>query len=112
VTVLRPRAASSYTRRPAASPPVNAMCATSGWVTSGSPTSAPRPVTTFTTPGGKPAAATSRASSSIDAEVNSDGFTTTVQPAASAGASFQLVMVRGEFQGVMIATTPFGSSLV
>ena len=37
---------------------------------------------------------------------------TAVQPAASAGASFQLVSVRGEFQGVMITTTPFGSYFV
>ena len=45
----------------------------------------------------------------MDADVNSEGFTTAVQPVASAGASFQLVSVSGEFQGVMIATTPFGS---
>ncbi len=32
-----------------------------------------------------------------------------VQPAASAGASFQLFGVKGEFHGVMIATTPVGS---
>ena len=40
--------------------------------------------------------------------MNSDGLITAVQPAASAGASFQLVSVSGEFHGVMIATTPFG----
>ena len=37
---------------------------------------------------------------------------TTVHPAASAGASFQLVSVSGEFHGVMIATTPLGSCFV
>ena len=37
---------------------------------------------------------------------------TAVHPAASAGASFQLVSVRGEFHGVMIATTPLGSCFV
>ena len=52
------------------------------------------------------------ASSTIDADVNSDGFTTAVQPAASAGASFQLVSVSGEFHGVMIAITPLGSRRV
>src|SRR5690242_8755459 len=88
------------------------MCATFGCDTSASPTSGPRPVTTLTTPLGKPASSTRRASSSIDADVNSDGFTTAVQPAASAGASFQLVKVSGEFHGVMIATTPFASYLV
>ena len=95
--------------RPAAEPPVKPMCATAGCVTSASPTSGPRPVTTLTTPFGNPASVNSLASSSIDADVNSDGLMTAVQPAASAGASFQLVSVSGEFQGVMIATTPLGS---
>ena len=66
-------------------------------------------MTTLTTPSGKPASSNSLANSSIDAEVNSDGLITTVQPAASAGASFQLVSVSGEFHGVMIATTPLAS---
>jgi hypothetical protein len=34
---------------------------------------------------------------------------TTVQPAASAGAIFQLASRSGEFQGVIAATTPSGS---
>ena len=85
------------------------MWATSGWVTSGSPTSGPSPVTTLTTPSGKPASANSLANSIIDAEVYSDGLITAVQPAARAGASFQLVSVSGEFHGVMIATTPLAS---
>ena len=85
------------------------MCATDGWLTSACPTSGPRPVTTLTTPFGKPASSNSAASSTIEAEVNSDGLITAVQPAASAGASFQLVSVSGEFHGVMMATTPFGS---
>ena len=41
-------------RCPVASEPVNATFATSGCSTSGAPTSAPKPVTTLTTPGGKP----------------------------------------------------------
>src|SRR5687768_5810645 len=88
------------------------MCATAGCVTSACPTSGPRPVTTFTTPFGKPACSNNAANSSIDADVNSDGLTTAVQPAASAGASFQLVSVSGEFHGVMIATTPLASYFV
>jgi hypothetical protein len=88
------------------------MCATLGCDTKGWPTSTPRPVTTLTTPLGKPASANSLANSIIDADVNSDGLTTTVQPAANAGASFQLVRVSGEFHGVMIATTPLASYLV
>src|ERR1700744_3873320 len=97
---------------PAASPPVKPICATSEWPTSGAPTSPPKPVTTLTTPSGKPASLNSAANSSIEADVNSDGLITTVQPAAKAGASFQLVRVSGEFQGVMIATAPLGSFLV
>src|SRR3954464_12668288 len=85
------------------------MCATAGCVTSASPTSGPRPVTTLTTPLGNPACSKRAANSTIEADVNSDGLITAVQPAASAGASFQLVSVSGEFQGVMMAMTPLAS---
>ena len=66
--------------------PVKATLATSGCSTSGAPTSAPKPVTTLTTPGGKPAASTSFMNSRAEADVNSDGLITIVLPAASAGA--------------------------
>jgi hypothetical protein len=56
-----------------------------------------------------PASSTSFISSSVEAEVNSDGLTTTVQPAASAGASFHVSSRSGEFHGVIAATTPTGS---
>ena len=39
--------------------------------------------------------------SSSEADVNSDGLMTTVQPAASAGASFHATSISGEFHGVM-----------
>ncbi len=45
-------------------------------------------------------------------EVSSAGFSTIVQPAASAGASFIDAISSGEFQGVMAATTPIGSRVV
>ena len=41
--------------------------------------------------------------------VSAAGFTTTAQPAASAGASFQTTSATGKFQGVMAATTPTGA---
>ena len=41
--------------------------------------------------------------------VTSDGFTTQVQPAASAKGSFWLRIQNGKFHGVMIDTTPIGS---
>lgn len=67
---------------------------------------------TLTTPGGNPASSTSRASSSADAGVWSDGLTTKVQPPANPGASFQVSRSSGEFQGTIAATTPTGSSRV
>src|SRR5215510_6235792 len=96
-------------RCPVASDPVNATFATSGCSTSGAPTSAPKPVTTLTTPGGNPASSINFMNSSVDAEVYSDGLTTIVFPAASAGASFQASNSRGEFHGTIAATTPSGS---
>jgi len=42
-----------------------------------------------------------------------DGLTTTVHPAASAGAqSFQVISSSGEFHGVIAPTTPTGSARV
>ena len=45
----------------------------------------PSPVTMLTTPGGKPAFITSSPRRSVEFGVTSDGLTTTVLPAASAG---------------------------
>ena len=42
----------------------------------------------------------------------SEGFTITVLPAASAGASVYIVSSTGEFHGMMIPTTPSGSRSV
>ena len=42
----------------------------------------------------------------------SEGFHTTVFPAASAGASFHAASISGEFHGVIAAITPSGSSRV
>ncbi len=41
--------------------------------------------------------------------VISEGFTTAVQPAASAKGSFWLTIRNGKFHGQMIAATPIGS---
>ena len=43
------------------------------------------------------------------AGVCSAGFITTVQPAAMAGASFQVAISSGKFQGIIWPTTPSGS---
>jgi hypothetical protein len=60
------------------------------------------------TPAGMPAASTASASRAKSSWVSEDGLTTTVLPAASAGASLKKVRVCGKFQGTIAATTPSG----
>ena len=62
--------------------------------------------------GGTPASTASSASRSVEVGVISDGFTTIVLPAASAGKSFQPSSTSGEFHGVIAPTTPIGSRTV
>jgi hypothetical protein len=69
-------------------------------------------VTTFTTPGGNPASANSRAVSTVAAGVCSEGLITNVFPQASAGAALNATCSPGEFHGVIAATTPIGSTNV
>ena len=69
----------------------------------------PLPGTTVKTPAGKPAARPSSARRSAVSGVISAGFSTTVLPAASAGANPQPAIGIGKFHGTMIPTTPIGS---
>ena len=69
-------------------------------------------MTTLITPSGSPASLVSAANSSVLTEANSEGLSTTAQPAASAGAHFSAKKVSGEFQAVSAATTPTGSRKV
>jgi hypothetical protein len=55
---------------------------------SGAPASTPVPVTTLSTPGGRPTSCAMAASSRHVTLANSDGFRTAVLPAAKAGATF------------------------
>ena len=64
------------------------------------------PVTTLKTPSGTPASAASRARARAVKGVSSEGLSTTVQPAARAGATLRVTMAAGKFQGVTAATTP------
>jgi hypothetical protein len=82
--------------RPVSVSPVNATRRTSGWPTSTSPISDPRPVTTFSTPSGTPASAKSSATRSVASGVVDAGFATTVLPVASAGATFVPSSVNGK----------------
>ena len=53
-----------------------------------------------------------RSNSSAVSGVSSAGLSTTVLPAASAGASFHAAIVSGKFHGVISPTTPSGSRKV
>ena len=69
----------------------------------------PKPVTTFIKPSGKSASSKILINSKVEHDALSEGFITTVLPAARAGASFQINVPIGEFQGSTRATTPNGS---
>ena len=105
-------AASTPIFRPTSVEPVKVILSTPLWRTSAAPVVSPKPVITLTTPGGKPASSISSASRSAVSGVCSAGFTTTVQPAASAGASFHIAIRCGKFHGMIAATTPTGSRRV
>src|SRR5258708_2065861 len=79
-------AAASATARPVRGEPVTDTIATSRWAANSDPTSGP-PHTTFTTPAGDTSASSS-AIRYVDDGVSSDGLSTTVLPAATAGAHF------------------------
>ena len=63
------------------------------------------------TPFGSSASSKMPAQSDADNGVNSAGFSTTVQPEASAGPSFHDSSMNGVFQGVMRPATPLGLRL-
>src|SRR6266508_3150749 len=66
----------------------------------------------LTTPVGKPASNTRSASRSALSGVCSAALSTTVQPAANAGAIFHAAISSGKFHGMICPTTPTGSRTV
>ena len=80
--------------RPVSTLPVSETIATFGWRTSASPAVSPCPVTTLSTPAGRMSAVISASRSAVNG-VSSEGLSTTVFPAASAGPSFQVAMLSG-----------------
>src|SRR6266567_8227494 len=78
------------------------------WV-SALPASSPMPCTVFSTPSGTPACLTSLAKRSAVTGDHSAGLCTTVQPAARAGAIFQVESMNGVFHGVITPTGPIGT---
>src|ERR1043166_1221548 len=103
-----PRAAMCF---PTAVDPVNEIMSTRGSPVSTSPTLAgSADVTTLNTPAGMSvSSATSLPIHVAEYGVSGAGFRITVQPAASAGASFDRLSMNGKFHGVIAPTTPIGS---
>ncbi len=112
VTRLIVAAAPAAIPRPTSVEPVKAIFATSGCSTSRAPQTDPGPATTLRTPSGSPAPRAIRSSSSAVSGVSSAGLSTTVLPAASAGATFQDAITSGKFHGTIRPTTPNGSRKV
>ena len=88
-------APASATRRPAAVEPVNETMSTSGCSASASPITEPRPVTRLNTPAGRPTSSITSASRTAFRGATCEGFNTTVQPAAIAGATFAAIWCSG-----------------
>ena len=95
--------------RPTSVEPVKATLSTPSWATSAAPVS-PAPKTMLTTPAGTPASVQSSAKASAVSGVCSAGFSTTVLPAASAGAIFHASIKSGKFHGITCAQTPQGAA--
>ena len=68
----------------------------------------PSPVTMLTTPGGSSASRSTSQNSSAVSGVVSAGLSTTVLPAASAGAIFHASISSGKFHGMICPATPTG----
>ena len=108
-TRLTVSAALFATWMPARVEPVNETMSTSGCAASALPTPGPSPLTRLNTPGGTPASCSTWANSNASSGAISLGFSTMVQPVASAGATLQPIWFAGQFHGVMNAHTPTGS---
>ncbi len=98
-------------RRPQPTPlePVKLISFTRSSSTSTSPISPALPTRTFSHPGGSPASVSSSASRSAESGVCEAGFSTTAQPAASAGAILWATRLSGKLNGEIAPTIPIGS---
>ena len=101
--------AAATIRLPTPVEPVKLTISTRGSEVMIAPTGSPYPSTILTTPAGTPASISSSPRMTVVEGVISDGFTTAVQPAASAKGSFWLTIRKGKFHGVMMDATPIGS---
>src|SRR5262249_34532821 len=94
-TRLTDSAASAATRLPARVEPVNDTMSTPSCEAIASPTTGPYPETRLKTPGGSPASSMMSASAYAASGATSLGLSTTVQPAASAGATLATTWCSG-----------------
>ena len=110
LTRLRwPRSASP---QPTSPEPVNVISLTRSSSTSTSPISPAAPETTLIQPGGRPASSSSSARKNAASGVADAGFSTTAQPAASAGAILCATRLSGKLNGEIAPTIPIGSRSV
>src|SRR5579859_3169008 len=94
---------------PVALSPTKPIALIAGCSVSALPASSPKPCTVLNTPSGTPASFTSLAKRSAVIGDHSAGLCTIVQPAARAGAIFQVESMNGVFQGVITPTGPIGT---
>jgi hypothetical protein len=92
--------------RPISVEPVNVILRIVGLDVISPPMARAFPVTTLKTPLGTPARCASSAMASAEYGVWLAGFSTMVQPAASAGPALRVIIAFGKFHGVMAPTTP------
>ena len=102
------RGARSRSAQPTGPEPVKVISFTRSSATSTSPSSDELPTTTESQPGGSPASVISSASRSAESGVAVAGFSTTGQPAASAGASLCATRLSGKLKGLIAPTIPIG----
>ena len=101
-------AAEAMIALPVTEEPVKVTRSTRSSAVSEEPAGAPCPLSTLSTPGGKPASTARRPRSVTDAGVSSLGLMMQVLPHAIAGAIFQVAIISGKFHGLIAATTPAG----
>ena len=102
-------AARAMSPPPTSVEPVNVGLRRRGSSISGAVTALEAELTmTFTTPGGRPARSRTSAIAMVESGVCRDDLTTSVQPAASAGAMARAAITSGKFQGVITRQGPTG----
>jgi len=92
--------------------PTKAMAFIFGCSVKALPASSPNPLTRFQTPSGMPASVAISINKRAVSGLSSAGLCTTVQPAARAGAIFQVESMNGVFHGVIMPTGPIGTRVV